>query len=94
MGHLRKSPTTGHLVKNTGGHLVNECGLTPVLLMPCFPIFVLEPCQGGAPICCRNDFREFTFSAEDDGHLWAQDVLIVKNGTCYRVRYCEEAAPL
>ena len=58
--------------------------------MPCFPIFVLEPCGGGAPICCRNDFREFDFAAEDDGHLWAQDVLIIRGGQCYRIRYCEE----
>jgi len=90
VAHLKKSATTGHLVKNSGGHLVNECGLTPVLLLPCFPIFVLEPCGGGAPICCRNDFREFDFAAEDDGHLWAQDVLIIRGGQCYRIRYCEE----
>jgi hypothetical protein len=25
MGHLKKDATTGHLLKTTGGHLVNEC---------------------------------------------------------------------
>lgn len=90
MAHLKKSATTGRLLKSSEGHLVNGCR-EPYVLLPCFPIFVLEPCGGGAPICCRNDFREFAFSVESDGHLWAQDVLIVQGGTCYRVRYCEEA---
>ena len=29
MAHLKKSASTGHLVKNTDGHLVNDCGFTP-----------------------------------------------------------------
>ena len=90
MGHLRKSSTTGHLLKGTGGHLVNACGGEPYLLLPCYPFFVLEPCQGDGLICCANDFREFVYQWEDDGHLWAQNVLIVRNGQCYRVRWCEE----
>jgi hypothetical protein len=28
-GHLKRSSTTGHLLRNAAGHLVNDCGVSP-----------------------------------------------------------------
>jgi len=52
MAHLKKSASTGHLLKNTAGHLVNDCGEAPPVNLCCCDCFSYTQGQGTIQVAC------------------------------------------